>query len=237
MQLAHQAQRKWQRAQPFDAVLQGDNVIADFAQVRRAALDRSAGLGGEQLAEGCLRALDAARKHCLAAYEGPDQEVGIRQAPPLAGEAPRRAVRRRELRRKPIAPRDGWRQGRRHVGTVAAGAANPAAVWLAVGGGHRAFPCLRPRKQPPRLLASEAENANSVGSAPDHPRTAPEGAGGRTQRLRLKCPVLPAPAHQAAASRTSILPVTAAEMRAVRNSLRRAMASRTLAMRASILAD
>lgn len=39
-----------------------------------------------------------------------------------------------------------------------------------------------------------------------------------------------------AAPRTSILPVTAAEMSAVRSSLRRSMASRTLATRVSIRA-
>ena len=41
--------------------------------------------------------------------------------------------------------------------------------------------------------------------------------------------------HRGTASRTSILPVTAAEIMAVRNSLRRSMPSLTLAMRASIL--
>ena len=54
-------------------------------------------------------------------------------------------------------------------------------------------------------------------------------------RLAQKCRLHSNPGH-AAASRTSILPVTAAEMRAVRSSLRRLMTSRTLAMRASIWA-
>ena len=54
-------------------------------------------------------------------------------------------------------------------------------------------------------------------------------------RPAQKCWLCSDPVH-AAASRTSILPVTAAEMRAVRSSLRWSMASWTLAMRASILA-
>ena len=70
MQLAHETQRDRQRCEPLQAVLQGGDVVPHLAQIVGAAVDGSAGLGRQQLAEGRLRAFDAAGEDGLLANEG-----------------------------------------------------------------------------------------------------------------------------------------------------------------------
>ena len=136
VQLTHQAQRERQGTQSLDAVFERDDVVADLAQIGGAALDRRSGFGGEQLAERGLRAFDPAREHRLAANEGPDQEMRIRQPPSFASQPADRSIRRGERGRQPVAPLNAWRQRLRDEGVVAALTANQAAVRLALGSGR-----------------------------------------------------------------------------------------------------
>jgi hypothetical protein len=74
-------------------MLERDDVVADFAQVVRTAFDRRARLGGQELAQGGLRPLDAARQHRFTAHERPEQQMRIREAASLASEPSDGAVR------------------------------------------------------------------------------------------------------------------------------------------------
>jgi hypothetical protein len=107
MELAHEAQREGKSAQPFDSVLEGDNVVRDLAQVRRAPVDHRPSLGREQFTQGGLRAFDPARKHSLPTYERPNNQMRVRQPAALPGEPANRAIRVREPGRKAGVPLDG----------------------------------------------------------------------------------------------------------------------------------
>jgi hypothetical protein len=63
----------------------GSHVVAHLPEVGGASLHHCSGLGGEQLAQGRLGSLDAAGQNGLLADKGTHQEVGIGQAPSLAG--------------------------------------------------------------------------------------------------------------------------------------------------------
>src|SRR5438874_1804341 len=128
VQLPHEPQRQRQRAQSLHAVLERDDVVGDLTQVSRAARDGGTSLGREELAEGRLRPFDATREHRLAPDEGADEQVRIREPAALAGEPADRPVCRRERSGEPGAPFEAGRNGRRHVGPVAARTADPAAV-------------------------------------------------------------------------------------------------------------
>ena len=134
-------------AQPLDAVLERDDVVADLAQVCRTALDRRTGLGGEQLAERRLRALDAAREHRLAPDERADQQMRIRQPPALAGQPADRAIRGRERGDEAVAPFERRRQRRGHEGPVAAGTTDPASVPAFSLGSWHSLVCDRENNQ------------------------------------------------------------------------------------------
>ena len=93
VQLADEAERKRELLQPFHAVLQRGDIVADFAQVFRAALGSRTGLRGEQFAQRGLRALDAAGIDRFATDKRPNQHMGIGQPPSFAGEAPQQTIR------------------------------------------------------------------------------------------------------------------------------------------------
>ncbi len=97
MHLAHQAERQGQGVQAFQPVLQGGHVVAHLPQVGGAPVHGRASLGGQQLAQGRLGALDAAGQNGLLADEGPHQEVGIGQPPSLAGQPADRPVGGRKV--------------------------------------------------------------------------------------------------------------------------------------------
>ena len=84
MKLAHQAQRERQGTKPLDAVLEGDDVIGDLAQIGGASFDHRAGLGGKQLPERRLSPLNSARENRFPTHERTDQQMRVGQAAHLA---------------------------------------------------------------------------------------------------------------------------------------------------------
>ena len=86
MQFPNNANAKRQRFEPDNAVFQGDNVIADFTQVFRAAIHHRTRLRRQQLAECGLSALDLARQNGLTLHEGTHQDVRIGQPSTFAGQ-------------------------------------------------------------------------------------------------------------------------------------------------------
>ena len=146
VQLAHETQRDRQRGEPLQAVLQGGDVVPHLAQVVGAAVDGSAGLGGQQLAEGRLRAFDAAGEDGLLANEGADQEVRVGKTPPLARKPANGPVGSGQADRETLAPRQGRWRGGGDEGAVAPGAVQEVTVRLSLGVRQLGFPCSRWRE-------------------------------------------------------------------------------------------
>ena len=137
MDLPNETQGQGQRIQPFQAVLQGLDVIDDLFEIIGGRPDGRARLGGEQLLEGCPGAFDPARQHRFPAKERADEKMGIGKAPALAREPADRPVSARERGDEFGVPCDRRSQRRRHEGGVAAWALHVAAVQPAARiGGH-----------------------------------------------------------------------------------------------------
>jgi len=58
-----------------NSVLQRNDVISDFAQVFRVAINNSPSFGSQQFAQCGLRAFDPARQDCFTASEGANENV------------------------------------------------------------------------------------------------------------------------------------------------------------------
>lgn len=77
VKLSNEPQRERQVPEPFDPVLERRDVVAHLSEVVRASRDGCAGLGRQQLAQGCLGALDPTGEDRLPPQERPDQEVWV----------------------------------------------------------------------------------------------------------------------------------------------------------------
>src|ERR1035441_5498502 len=77
-------------------MLQRNDVISDFAQIFRAAINNSPSFGSQQFAQCGLRAFDPARQNCFTAYEGANENVRVREASAFSSKSPDEAIRIRE---------------------------------------------------------------------------------------------------------------------------------------------
>jgi hypothetical protein len=77
MQFPNQTHTKGQFPEQGDAMLQGNDIVADLAQILGAALDHRSCLGGEQFAECGLCAFDLAGENGFAPHKGPFGDMGI----------------------------------------------------------------------------------------------------------------------------------------------------------------
>ena len=95
VQLAHESQRQRQAIHTPQPVLKRGDVVADFAQIEEAALDRRTGFCGQQLAECGLRSLYPAGQNCFLSNERGDEQIGIGQVSRLSCKPADGPVRRR----------------------------------------------------------------------------------------------------------------------------------------------
>jgi hypothetical protein len=58
-------------------MLQGNDIVSDFAQIFRAAINDSPGFRCQQFAQGSLSAFNPARQNSLTTYEGANENVRI----------------------------------------------------------------------------------------------------------------------------------------------------------------
>ena len=77
MQLADESDAKRKFGKPCHSMLQRNDVVSDFAQIFRTAINNCPRFGSQQFAQGGLRAFDAARQNSLAAYEGANENVRV----------------------------------------------------------------------------------------------------------------------------------------------------------------
>jgi hypothetical protein len=84
VKLADEPQGKRQLREAPDTVLQCHDIIGHLAEIRRTARDDNSGLCSQQLAQCGLRPFNPAGQHRLAPHEGPDEEMGVRQASALS---------------------------------------------------------------------------------------------------------------------------------------------------------
>jgi hypothetical protein len=74
-------------------MLQCNDVVSDFAQIFRAAINDSPGFSSQQFAQGGLRAFDAARQNGFATYEGANQNVWVGQPSAFSSKSPDETIR------------------------------------------------------------------------------------------------------------------------------------------------
>ena len=141
MQLAHQTQRGGQRLQAIEAVLEGGDVVAHFAQILGAALDGGAGLGREQLAESRLGSLDAAGEDGFLPNKETDEEMRIGKTASFPRKPADGPVGGGQAQGEAFVPRQRWWGWSRHKGAVAARAVHQATVGLALSVGQHTAPC------------------------------------------------------------------------------------------------
>src|ERR1043166_2730019 len=84
MKFANESQRERQGFESFNSVFERYDIVADLAQIFRAALDGRTGLRREQFSEGGLSTFNAAGKHRFTANEWANENVGIWKTPPFA---------------------------------------------------------------------------------------------------------------------------------------------------------
>jgi len=101
-----------------DSMFQGNNIVSDFAQIFRTAIDNSPGFGSQQFAQCGLSAFDPARQNRFTAYEWANENVRVGQPSALSSKSPNEAIRIRERAyqsRRPIEYRGQWRRNKRAV--------------------------------------------------------------------------------------------------------------------------
>ena len=74
-------------------MLQRNNIISDFAQIFRTAIDNSPGFGSQQFAQCGLSAFDPARQDGFTADEGANENVRVGQPSAFASKSPDEAIR------------------------------------------------------------------------------------------------------------------------------------------------
>src|ERR1035438_8571490 len=97
-----------------------DDIISDFAQIFRAAIDNSPGFGSQQFAQCGLSAFDPARQNCFTAYEWANENVRVGQPSAFSSKSPNEAIRIRERADQSRRPIEHWGQGRRDKRAVSA---------------------------------------------------------------------------------------------------------------------
>ena len=164
VQLPHETQGERQRVQAPYPVLQGGHVVGHLLQIGCIPFDLCPGPRGKQLAQGSLRALDAAGKHRFPVQERPDEQVRIRHQPPFPGEPAYRQVGAGEGGNQLRIPANRGGQWGRHEGAVPAWAVDkPTGLFsFCIHGGVIASPCFQARKQERLLLAHIANCANNI---------------------------------------------------------------------------
>jgi len=98
-----------------------DNIVSDFAQIFRAAINDSPGFRSQQFAQCGLSSFDPARQNGFTADEGANESVRVGQPPAFASKSPDEAIRIRERAdqsRRPIEHRRQWRRDERAVGAL-----------------------------------------------------------------------------------------------------------------------
>jgi len=76
-----------------DSMFQRNDIVSDFAQIFRTAIDNSPGFGSQQFAQCGLSAFDSARQNCFPAYEGANENVRVGQPSAFSRESPDEAIR------------------------------------------------------------------------------------------------------------------------------------------------
>ena len=136
MEFAHEAQRNRQGLQSFQPILQRGDVVAHLLQIGRTSHRSRVGLGSQQFAEGRLSPLDAAGQNGFLTHKGPNEKVGIRQAPTFTRKPADSPVGSRKTDGKVLVPSQRWRQWGRHVGSVTARTSHQTTMRSAVCIGH-----------------------------------------------------------------------------------------------------
>jgi hypothetical protein len=96
VQLTHESDGKRKFLEARTTMFESHNVIANFSEILWTSVYHGAGFCGQQLTKSSLRPLDLARQNSLASNERPNQNMRVRQPPPLASEPSYKAVSIRE---------------------------------------------------------------------------------------------------------------------------------------------
>lgn len=116
MDLADQSHRDRQLGEARQSVIHRPHVIDDFIDIPRQLQLEELRLGGQQVLQRTLRALDLARQHRFLADIHEDEEIWIRQSLDRSIEAAQGDVGRRQQPLQLTLEAKGWRrrQGRRN---------------------------------------------------------------------------------------------------------------------------
>src|ERR1039458_7436779 len=98
-----------------------DDIVSDFAQIFRAAINDGPGFGSQQFAQCGLSAFDPARQNGFTAYEEANENVRVGQPSAFSSKSPDEAIRigeRADQSRRPIEHRRQDRRDERAVGTL-----------------------------------------------------------------------------------------------------------------------
>jgi hypothetical protein len=96
VQLADEPDAQREFVKLGDSMLQGNDIVSDFAQIFWTAFDNSPGFRSQQFAQGGLSAFDPAGQNGFTADEGANENVRVGQPSTFACKSPYEAIRIRK---------------------------------------------------------------------------------------------------------------------------------------------